>query len=119
MGEMDLLKVYESLSDATRLRILYLLTQRPSVCVCHIQSALEEPQVKISRHLAYLRRRGIVEVSQEGNWRYYSLPVEAERTRELQLNLECLATLAAEHALFQRDLKRLNAANPAEAVCSA
>ncbi|MEM6886094.1 MAG: metalloregulator ArsR/SmtB family transcription factor [Verrucomicrobiota bacterium] len=112
---MDLLKVYESFSDGTRLRILHLLTHRKSLCVCHIQSVLEEPQVKISRHLAYLRRRELVEVTQEGNWRYYSLPKPC--TKEFKLNLKCLRTLAAEHATFQRDLTRLDSHAPAVETC--
>lgn len=113
---MDILKVYESFSDGTRLRILHLLTQRKSLCVCHLQSVLEEPQVKISRHLAYLRRRELVEVTQEGNWRYYSLPKPC--TKELRLNLKCLKTLAAEHATFQRDLERLDEHAPAVETCA-
>lgn len=113
---MDLLKVYESFSDGTRLRILHLLMHRPSLCVCHLQSSLEEPQVKISRHLAYLRRRDLVDVTQDGNWRYYSLPEHC--TKELQLNLDCLKTLAADHALFQRDLNQLEQHCPEAETCT-
>ena len=113
---MDLLKVYESFSDATRLRILHLLSHRESLCVCHLQTVLEEPQVKISRHLAYLRRRELVAVTQQGNWRYYSLPEPC--TLELKLNLECLSTLAAEHATFRRDLQRLKNHAPETAACA-
>jgi ArsR family transcriptional regulator len=56
---MDLVQIYECLCDQTRLRILHLLSQTP-LCVCHFQEILEEPQVKISKHLAYLRNRGLV-----------------------------------------------------------
>jgi len=70
-----------------------------------MQSVLQEPQVKISRHLAYLRRRDLVDVTQDRNWRYYSLPQNC--SKELKLNLECLNTLASEHASFKHDLERL------------
>ena len=56
---MKLVQIYQCFCDPTRLRILHLLTQTP-LCVCHFQDALREPQVKISKHLAYLRSRGLV-----------------------------------------------------------
>jgi ArsR family transcriptional regulator len=112
---MDLLKVYESFSDATRLRIMHLLIHRSSLCVCHIQDILQEPQVKISRHLAYLRRRELVIASQHGTWRYYSLPETC--SQELQLNLDCLETLTQKHPLFKRDRKRLEQLVPATEAC--
>ena len=113
---VDILKVYESFSDSTRLRILHLLMQRDSICVCHMQSVLEETQVKVSRHLAYLRRRGLVEAEQRGNWRYYSLP--RRRSREFELNLQCLTKIVSTHATFQRDLKRLTQHEPEVETCS-
>ncbi len=51
---MDLIQIYQCLCDPTRLRILHLLTQTP-LCVCHFQEILGEPQVKVSKHLSYLR----------------------------------------------------------------
>lgn len=53
---MDLVEIYKCLCDRTRLRLLHVLAQGP-VCVCHFQEVLGEPQVKISKHLAYLRAR--------------------------------------------------------------
>ena len=64
---MDLIQIYECLCDKTRLRILQLLTQTP-LCVCHFQEILDEPQVKISKHLGYLRSRALVENRQEKYW---------------------------------------------------
>jgi DNA-binding transcriptional ArsR family regulator len=49
---MDLIQIYQCFCDRTRLRILHLLT-KSSLCVCHFQDILGEPQVKISKHLAY------------------------------------------------------------------
>ncbi len=101
---MDLVQIYQCLCDRTRLRILHLLLQS-SLCVCHFQTILGEPQVKISKHLAYLRERGMVEVEREQNWMIYSLP--AKRAPELERNLKCLQDCAQSDKVFARDLKRL------------
>ena len=101
---MKLVRIYECLCDATRLRILNLLTRGP-LCVCHFQEVLGEPQVKISKHLAYLRARGLVEVERQGNWMIYELPVKP--SRELAANLACLQDCATEQAVFRRDCERL------------
>jgi ArsR family transcriptional regulator len=101
---MELVKIYECLCDRTRLRLLNLLLRGP-LCVCHFQDVLGEPQVKISKHLGYLRRRGLVAVRREGNWMIYALP--KKRSRELRANLACLQDCAQEEPGFQRDLARL------------
>jgi ArsR family transcriptional regulator len=64
--------VLKALADSTRLRILGLLTTG-EVCVCHIHDSLKIAQPKASRHLAYLRRAGLVTTRREGLWVYYSL----------------------------------------------
>src|ERR1700704_1254578 len=61
-----------ALADPTRLRILGLLTGG-EVCVCHLHEALNIPQPTASRHLAYLRRAGIVDARREGLWVHYGL----------------------------------------------
>lgn len=106
---MELVQIYECLCDRTRLRLLHVLAQGP-LCVCHFQEILREPQVKISKHLAYLRARGLVEVEREGNWMVYELP--ARPSRELKANLACLQDCACEHPVFQRDLARLRKLAP-------
>lgn len=65
-------RLFQALGDATRLRILGLLLTG-EVCVCHIHESLRIPQPKASRHLAYLRRAGLVETRREGLWVYYRL----------------------------------------------
>ena len=101
---MDLSQIYECFCDRTRQRILHLLMQSP-LCVCHFQEILGEPQVKVSKHLAYLRARGLVETKQEKNWVIYSLP--ARRSRELEANLHCLDECVQSDAQFKRDLAAL------------
>ncbi|HRE06520.1 MAG TPA: metalloregulator ArsR/SmtB family transcription factor [Opitutaceae bacterium] len=101
----NLVTIYECLCDQTRLRILNLLCAGP-LCVCHIQEILNEPQVKISKHLGYLKAHGMVNARREGNWRIYSLV--AKRTKALESNLACLQDCAAEDKVFRRDSEKLN-----------
>lgn len=103
---MELAQLYRALADPTRLRILCVLQGGP-LCVCHFQTVLGEPQVKISKHLGYLRERGLVMASRRGNWVIYALPPEKTRTAELAANLACLAECAKNGAVFKRDLARL------------
>lgn len=101
---MDLVQIYECFCDRTRLRLLRLLTQGP-LCVCHFQEILGEPQVKISKHLAYLRRREMVETTRSGNWIIYALP--AKPPAELTRNLQCLQDCAEAEPVFRADLRKL------------
>ncbi len=64
--------VYAALADPTRLRILSLLGDG-EICVCHIHASLDVPQPTASRHLAYLRKSGLVEARREGIWMHYKL----------------------------------------------
>jgi ArsR family transcriptional regulator len=101
---MDLVDIYECFCDRTRLRILNLLTQGP-LCVCHFQTILAEPQVKVSKHLSYLKTRGLVEVRQEANWRIYS--VATKPNAALKANLACLQDCVQEDRIFRNDLQKL------------
>lgn len=111
---MDLVKIYQCLCDPTRLRILSLLSEGP-LCVCHFQEVLREPQVKISKHLAYLRSRGLVSAERRGNWMVYSLP--AKRPRELEANLACLQDCSSELPAFRQDKARLRKLGPLPIPC--
>ena len=101
---MNLIQIYQCLCDKTRLRILHLLTKSP-LCVCHFQDILGEPQVKVSKHLAYLRSRGLVVTDREHNWIIYSLP--KNRAAELDKNLKCLQDCVETDPVFKRDLIKL------------
>ena len=106
---MELIQIYECLCDPTRLRLLNVLAQGP-LCVCHFQAVLREPQVKISKHLAYLKARGLVACEREGNWMIYELA--AKPSRELKANLACLQDCAGEDPVFRQDLARLKSLAP-------
>lgn len=71
--QLDALETYfKALADRTRLRILGLLLTG-EVCVCHIHESLKIPQPKASRHLAYLRKAGLVEARRDGLWMHYRI----------------------------------------------
>jgi ArsR family transcriptional regulator len=101
---MELVQIYQCLCEATRLRIIHLLTHGP-LCVCHFQQLLDVPQVKVSQQLSYLRKHGMVESRRHANWMIYSLP--ADRTPELDANLRCLQDCAQTDVRFRTDLQRL------------
>src|SRR5580704_13562350 len=65
-------RLFRALADPTRLRLLNLIADR-EICVCYFTEVIGAPQPKISRHLAYLRRTGIVAARREGKWMHYSL----------------------------------------------
>ncbi len=100
---MKLIQIYECLCDLTRLRILNLLGDG-ELCVCHFQEILGEPQVKVSKHLAYLRNHGLVEFRREANWMIYRLP--SDPSRELAANLACLQDCVSENSVLRRDTER-------------
>jgi ArsR family transcriptional regulator len=68
----DMEPLFKALADATRLRILGLLLTG-EVCVCDIHESLKIPQSKASRHLAYLRKSGLVATRRQGLWIHYRL----------------------------------------------
>src|SRR5258708_23587412 len=66
-------RVFRTLADTTRLRILHLLDEGP-LCVGDLVSVLAVPQPTASRHLAYLRKSGLVLDERRGQWSFYRLP---------------------------------------------
>jgi ArsR family transcriptional regulator, arsenate/arsenite/antimonite-responsive transcriptional repressor len=77
--------LFRALADPTRLRIIGLLAGG-EICVCHIHETLRIPQPKASRHLAYLRRAGLVDARREGLWVHYRLAQPADPTVRTVLN---------------------------------
>lgn len=100
--------IFRALSDRTRLRILNLL-QVGELCVCDVVDVLNAPQPTISRHLAYLRKAGLVIARKDGLWSYYRL-MEAQSDFHERL-LECLAVCRAEVPQLDRDLRQLRSKN--------
>ncbi len=96
--------LFRAFSDATRLRILHLLGDG-ELCVCDITGVLEVPQPKASRHLAYLRRAGLVASRKEGLWSYYSLAPAKNAVHEKLL--ECLGCCFTDVPELARDKRTL------------
>src|SRR3954462_12679473 len=67
-------QLFRALADSTRLRLLNLMSEQ-EICVCYFIEVIGAPQPKISRHLAYLRRAGLVAARREGKWMHYRLTV--------------------------------------------
>lgn len=97
-------RLFRAFSDRTRLRILNLLLGG-ELCVCDIVSTLRVPQPTASRHLAYLRRAGLVEARKEGLWHFYRLA--PARTAFHQKLLDCLACCFQDVPQLEKDAKRL------------
>ncbi len=100
----DMERLFVALSDKTRLRLLNLMGE-DEVCVCFFVEILAELQPKISRHLAYLRRAGIVGARREGKWMNYRIipPSDPHAERILKDVLSWLK----EDKEMQRDRMRL------------
>ena len=103
----DLALFFAALSDPTRLRLLNLMNGR-EVCVCYFVEILAQGQPKISRHLAYLRKAGMVEARREGKWMHYRI-VSPKHEGAAKLLAEALAVLREQKGM-QADLARLEKA---------
>lgn len=97
----------KTLADRTRLRLLNLMADH-EICVCFLVEGLKTSQPKISRHLAYLRRSGLVAARREGLWMHYRInrPKDANLVRVLDEVLQS----AARDPEMKKDLARLNSA---------
>ena len=119
-------RLFQALGDATRLRILGLLLTGET-CVCDIHETLRISQPKASRHLAYLRRSGLVATRRQGLWVYYRL---ADTSDAVLATIQRAVTHVLGHvSTVRRDAARLqkktgcclpqNADAPTLACCSA
>ncbi len=84
-------RFFQALGDNTRLRLLNLLGEK-EICVCYLVEILDQPQPKVSRHLAYLRSAGVVEARREGKWMHYRIvkPPHVGAARILHQTLDWL-----------------------------
>ena len=95
---------FRALADRTRLRLLSLMTW-DEICVCFLVAVIGPNQPKISRHLAYLRRAGIVKARRDGKWIHYSIAEPRHPNAASVLN-EVLTWLKDDPEM-QRDRSRL------------
>lgn len=103
-GLFDMELLFRALADRTRLRLLNLMGE-DEICVCFLVEGLKTNQPKISRHLAYLRRAGIVAARREGKWMHYRVaePPDEHAARIFREVREWLR----QDAEMQRDRSRL------------
>ncbi len=100
-------RLLQALADRTRLRLLNLMAKR-EICVCYFVQVLNAPQSKISRHLAYLRKAGIVQARRDGKWMHYRLKTPAD-AHDAAILRSALAALR-NNPEVQEDVARLEKA---------
>lgn len=100
-------QLFRALADPTRLRLINLMSEQ-EICVCYFIDVIGAPQPKISRHLAYLRRAGLVAARRQGKWMHYRLSVPHDSNTASILK-STMAALQENHAM-QRDRERLDRA---------
>lgn len=100
-------QLFRALADPTRLRLIHLMSEQ-EICVCYFIEVIGAPQPTISRHLAYLRRAGLVAARRQGKWMHYRLtaPRDPHALAILNTTLDALKNSAE----MQRDCERLNRA---------
>lgn len=114
MNQNSVDKMFKAFADHNRLRILYLLTKGEQ-CVCDLMDVLKMGQSKVSRHLSYLRRTGLVQARKEGLWVYYSL---SRPSGEFQRKLfDCLNCCLNDVPVLNRDMKALKVKSKKESAC--
>jgi ArsR family transcriptional regulator len=105
--QFNLERFFQALGDKTRLRLLNLMEDR-EICVCYFVEILDQPQPKISRHLAYLRNACMVAARRDGKWMHYriAMPPHEGAAQVLRQVLQSLQ----EEKPMQADRNRLNKA---------
>jgi ArsR family transcriptional regulator len=114
MATPDVNLLFRAFSDRTRLRILHLV-RGGEVCVGDLVKVLRVPQPTASRHLAYLRRAGLVVARKDGLWSYYSLAPAHGRFH--QSLLACLGSCFGEVPELASDAKRYAGLKKAGGCC--
>jgi ArsR family transcriptional regulator len=101
---MEPVQFYKCLADETRLKSLLLIEKEQELCVCELMAALEESQPKISRHLAQLRKYGLLTDKRQGQWVFYSINSELPEWAKTVLS----NTTKNNPDFLANDLARLN-----------
>lgn len=95
----EISQIFKALSDPIRLKMVYLLTEKESLCVCEIVDKLQLSQSTTSRHLAYLKNSGLVSAERRGVWMHYTL----EKTALEFIKLNKLAKHFDEVIVFENN----------------
>ena len=97
--------LFKACSDQTRLRLIHLLVVEGEVCVGDLVGVIGPNQPKISRHLAYLKKAGIVEARKDGLWIYYRLA--PQNSDSIQKVMDCLSECFMGIEVLKADLQKL------------
>jgi ArsR family transcriptional regulator len=107
-SSLDSARLFKAFADPVRLRLLNLLAEDREFCVCHLHEALGLPQPTVSRHLAYLRKCGLVVGRKEGLWVHYRLATPGSSLQRALV--ACLGSCSGERQVFDQDRQRLSRA---------
>lgn len=86
---MQAIELFKALSDATRLKIIMLINLERELCVCELMTALNDSQPKISRHLAQLKRMGLVLDRKQKQWVFYRLDPQLKGWMKTMITEAC------------------------------
>lgn len=98
-------RLLKAFADPVRLRLLNLLGDGAEICVCHLHEALGLPQPTVSRHLAYLRKHGLVVGRKAGLWVHYQLAKPKSSLHRTLIG--CVGASLGDPEVFQQDRQRL------------
>ncbi|MFA5032968.1 MAG: metalloregulator ArsR/SmtB family transcription factor [bacterium] len=101
----ELIRIFEVLGDETRLRIMKILLERDTLCVCEIMQALRINQTRVSKHLRILKDAGLVKSKKKGLWVYYS--INKNSSKNMKEILLFLKQMLNEDGILIKDKKRL------------
>jgi ArsR family transcriptional regulator, arsenate/arsenite/antimonite-responsive transcriptional repressor len=100
----QIIQTFKALSEEMRLRIMMLLIHG-ELCVCDLMAIFNEPQSKVSRHLAYLKHSGLLQSKRVGVWMHYLLKESLDEISRSQLNF--MKDQLGRQALFENDFKKM------------
>ncbi len=98
----DLARLFRTLADESRLRILHLLLHTGELCVCDIEAILGFTQTKVSRHMKYLKRSGLTMDRKLGRWVLYD--VAEPRSEEQKIVLDGVRGILAASPRARKDV---------------
>lgn len=110
----QMVEFLKACADETRLRLLNLLAHEGEICVCYLVDVLGTSQPKVSRHLAYLKRAGLVLDRKDGLWVHYRLAETLPPYARTVLN--CLQNCCAEVPALQSDVQKLRQVSAAQPI---
>ncbi|MCW8878012.1 MAG: metalloregulator ArsR/SmtB family transcription factor [Kangiellaceae bacterium] len=104
MPALEPIQFYKSLADETRLTTALIIQHEEELCVCELTKALNEIQPKVSRHLAQLKKSGILNDRKQGQWVFYSINSQLPDWAKQVLKI----TLEQNSKLIQKPLANLD-----------